>query len=140
MGYFVHLICDTIWLADIQAKYIFSVEQETPKEKIVRSYEDIRKCNYHIAENYDICYDVHQLETFTVEEANISYQTNLLDDLKLDFLPYGNNFDLEIYNWNAITDYIKKCVQICLNEVELVIQGKEPDNQIPYMAPIDLKL
>lgn len=140
LGYFVHLICDTIWLKDIQAKYVFSVEQETAKEKIFKSYEDIRKCNYHIAENYGICYDVHPLETFTVEEADISYQTNLLVDLKMDFLPYGDKFDLEIYNWNAIIDYIKKCVQVCLKEVELVSRGKEPDSPIPYMAPIDLKL
>lgn len=140
LGYFVHLICDTIWLADVQAKYVLSVEQETPKEKIFKGYDEIRKCNYHIAENYGICYDVHPLETFTVAEANIVYQTSLLDDLKRDFLPYGDNFDLEIYNWNTIIDYIEKCVQVCLKEVELVIQGKEPDSPIPYMAPIDLKL
>ena len=140
LGYFVHLICDTIWLRDIQAKYVYSIEQETPEEKIIKSYEDIRRCNYHIAQDYDICYDIQPLETFTVYEADISYQINLLDDLRQDFLPNLDDFDLEIHNWNAINEYIKKCIKVCLREIELVIHGKKPDSPIPYMTQIDLKL
>lgn len=139
LGYFIHLICDTIWLTDIQAKYIYSREQGTRRETIMNGYEDMRKCNYHIADNYGICYDIQPLETFTVDEANILYQERMLDDLKQDFLPYGDNFDLEIHNWNAIMDYIEKCINICLGEVKMVKDGKEPDSPIPYMTSIDLK-
>lgn len=139
LGYFVHLICDNIWITDIQIKYTYPTELETRREKIIKGYEDMLKCNYHIAENYSISYDIEPLETFTVDEANISYQTSLLDDLKQDFLPYGDNFDLEIYNLNAIINYIDKCVEICLREIELVMDYKEPDSPIPFMIPIDLK-
>lgn len=140
LGYFVHLICDTIWLTDIQAKYVYSTEQETPEEKIIKSYEDIRKSNYHIAQNYDICYDIQPLEIFTVCEADISYQINLLEDLRQDFLPNLDDFDLEIHNWIAIMEYIKNCIKVCLKEIELVRYGKEPDSPIPYMSPIGLRL
>lgn len=140
LGYFVHLICDTIWLKDIQAKYIFNTVHEPRRETIISGYEDMRKCNYHIAKNYGICYEIHPMGTFTVDEANISYQTRLLNDLKQDFLPFGGNFDLEIYSWNVIIEYIDKCVEICLKEVKFVMDGKEPDSPVPYMTPIDLKL
>lgn len=97
----------------------------------------MRKCNSRIAEKYGISYDIHPLEVFTVYEIDISYQEKLLDDLKLDFLSYGDNFDLEVHNWDAIVDYIDKCVNICLKEMELVMSGKEPDSPIPYMISID---
>lgn len=137
LGYFVHLICDMIWLKDIQVKYIYSAGYETRMEAIMKGYEDMRKCNSRIAEKYGISYDIHPLEVFTVDEIDISYQEKLLDDLKLDFLPYGDNFDLEVHNWDAICDYIDKCVNICLKEMELVMSGKEPDSPITYMISID---
>lgn len=139
IGYFIHLICDNIWLKDIQVKYIYSTDRELLKNNIIKGYEDMKKCNYYIAENYGICYDVEPLESFTVDEANISYQISLLDDLKLDFLPYGDNFDLEIHNWNAIIGYIGKCVEICLREVQFVMDNKEPDSPLPYMISTDFK-
>lgn len=139
LGYFVHLICDTLWLTDIQAKYIYSTQQATRTETIINGYEDMRKCNYHIAKNYGISFDIHPLETFSVAEANMEYQSRLLGDLKQDFSPYGDNLDLKIHNWNAIIDYIEKCIKVCLKEVGLVKSSHKPDSPIPYMTPIALK-
>jgi hypothetical protein len=136
LGYFMHLICDNIWLTDIYAKYIHSLDKEIRRENIIKGYEDMRKCNYHIAKNYDINFDTKPLDKFVIDEADILYQMSLLEGLKQDFLPYGDNFDLEIHNWNAITDYISKCVDVCLKEVNLVKNGKEPDSPIPYWPSI----
>ena len=98
----------------------------------------MRRCNYHIAEKYRIRYDICPLRSFTVAEADISYQMNLLADLKLDFLPYGNGLKLKIHNWDAITGYIDKCVRICLKEIGLVKGGGEPDSPLAYMIPMGL--
>ena len=136
LGYFIHLICDNIWLTDIQTKYIYSLDKETEKENVIKGYEDMRKCNYHIAKNFRIYYDIKPLDKFTIDEADISYQVSLLDYLKQDFLPYGDNFNLEVHNWSEIMDYIGKCTEICLKEVNLVMNGLEPDSPMPYFIPI----
>jgi hypothetical protein len=118
LGYFVHLISDACWLKDIQQKYVRSFPKPERREMILKGYEDMKKCNPLLIKEYQLKNMLLPMEPVVMKEIDFDRGGELLLALWEDFaIPYPENEQLDIYDYEAILSFIEKGAEKCLTEI-----------------------
>lgn len=124
LGYYCHLIEDSVWYHDFFHKHIRIYPQEIREERFPAVYRDYGRLNYLLEKEFDVIYVpfkcINIPDTF-IEKDRIKYQ---VENVNKQFeAPKCSKDDLEIITWDFITEYIDKCVELCINEIS-ALHGK----------------
>jgi len=122
LGYYFHLLSDSIWLDDIYYKKIKWLPQPEKKEAQIKYYRDFWRLNGKLIEYYQL--EFNPIEVIPIELEEIDYRSlpSLLNDLASDFdrKDEAKDESLELLDFNEVIDAIEKSVLVCsaqLNEL-----------------------
>lgn len=132
LGYYCHLLQDALWFHEIADKYVRCYQGEEKKLAYQRGYRDYDRLNYLLIKEFhlkkidftetEIPIDEISAEKLLVGEKNFKQW--------FDAIPCDKE-DLDIYTWDVIEQYIKKCVRFCISEVNALKNGEkgcDPEN------------
>lgn len=125
LGYFCHLIEDAVWFYDIVDKYVRKYPRNIRGEYYAKGYRDYGRLNYILTRKYKL--DVPSLVSYDIpfEEVPAKYiMPHLEDFLKFFSTEKCDEEEFELYNLDIIEKYIEKCMQLCVNEIALIQEGK----------------
>ena len=123
---------DALWFHEIADKYVRCYQGEEKKLAYQRGYRDYDRLNYLLIKEFhlkridftetEIPIDEISAEKLLVGEKNFKRW--------FDAIPCDKE-DLDIYTWDIIEQYIKKCVRFCISEVNALKNGEkgcDPEN------------
>lgn len=139
LGYLIHLICDTIYLKDIQANYIYSLGKVNREVVIQLGYQDMHVFNTILIDKYQLEYDILPINSFSVDRICIESLEPFLKEFKKDFIPCNINCQFKVHNVNALFEYIEKCLSFCTRQIDRIKISEQIEDLIPYMINNDIK-
>ena len=119
LGYWCHLVQDAIWFHDIVDKCVRIYPKDIRKNYIQKGYRDYIRLNYLLSKEYT-------LEVPSFSQLNIPVKEVREDIVQTKLNAFYEQFvfvecvkdDLELYNWDMIKNYIDKCTELCICEIE----------------------
>lgn len=127
LGYYCHLIMDALWVSKITNQYIRVHPYPERKEYYKKSYADYKILNYLLSTEYKIQYHIPLIELTDIDDINMGLRDSFFDGLKSDINESVKhvNLDLQLYPYDMIIDYINQAKELCMNEIEYFLNGKE---------------
>lgn len=125
LGYWCHLIQDSVWFHDIVDKYVRIYTGEIKKEYYQKGYRDYGRLNYLLQQEYQVEVPKFVLDTPAIEGISKGKMILLNEDFynHFDALPCEREI-LELYRWDIIVDFIQHSTNLCISEMEALQQGK----------------
>lgn len=124
LGYYCHLIEDSVWYHDFFDKTMRIYPKEIREKKFPIVYRDYWRLNYLLKKELDIPYI--PFEKVSIPDASISADRIdfQIENVNKQFeAPSCSKEDLELISWDFIMEYINKCEYLCKNEIS-ALQGK----------------
>ena len=126
LGYWCHLVQDSMWFHDIVDKHVRIYPREIRNKYYQKGYADYIKLNYLISKEYN-------LEIPSFKQLNVSMKEVKKDLIQTRVNGFYEQFhsvectkaDLELYKWNTITNYIDSCTDFCVQEIDAMQKGRE---------------
>ena len=124
LGYWCHLVQDSMWFHDIVDKHVRIYPREIRNKYYQKGYADYIKLNYLISKEYN-------LEIPSFSRLNIPIKEVKADVIQTRLNGFYEQFnsvectknDLELYKWNIIANYIDKCFEFCIQEIDAMKNG-----------------
>lgn len=138
LGYYCHLIMDSIWFCSIVDKYIRNYPLEIKKARYDAGYRDYQRLNYLLGKKYNICYNIYTISVDEINEVKGALLENFLGALKDDIqcASEAKEDELEIYKLDLMEEYINKSVAMCESEIAAFFQGEEKEQPENYYVNI----
>lgn len=137
LGYYCHLIEDSVWYHDFFDKKIRIYPQEIREVKFPAVYRDYGRLNYLLQKEFNIPYvpfEKRSVPDSSIESDRIDH---MIENVNKQFeAPESSIEDLEILTWDFITDYINKCVNLCNNELSALQGSGQHVDPKTYFADI----
>lgn len=124
LGYWCHLVQDSMWFHDIVDKHVRIYPREIRKEYYQKGYDDYWKLNYLILKEYHLGFPAFSKLDVPVNEIRedlIQVRMRALYDQL--HAPACVKSDLELYKWDIIENYIDKCVEFSIHEIKALKHG-----------------
>lgn len=138
LGYYCHLIMDSIWFCSIADKYIRNYPPEIKKARYKAEYRDYQRLNYLLGEKYNVRYNIYNIAAEEINEIKGELLENFLCALK-DDIQYASEAkveELEIYKLELMEEYINKSVALCESEMAAFFRGEERERPENYYVNI----
>lgn len=131
LGYYLHLIQDIVY-----REFVYKDYQWNPmiSGNVKALHNDYALLNAYVIEKYKLVNNIVVPLKFEVERINNLYSFEmgrLVDDLKFDFQPYKKG-DIFFLTENMVDEYIDRAVQMCIDEVKALRNGKPLLNALDY--------
>lgn len=125
LGYWCHLVQDSVWFHNITDKYIRIYTGEVKKEYLQKGYRDYGRLNYLLQQEYKPPIPEFTPDIPTMEEISKDRLILLSKDFHNHFnaLPCERE-SLELYKWNVIVNFIEYSASLCISEIRALQQGK----------------
>lgn len=138
LGYYCHLIMDSIWFCSIVDKYIRNYPLEIKKARYDAGYRDYQRLNYLLGKKYNLCYNIYTISVDEINEVKGALLENFLGALKDDIqcASEAKEDELEIYKLDLMEEYINKSVAMCESEIAGFFQGEEKEQPENYYVNI----
>lgn len=138
LGYYCHLIMDSIWFCTIVDKYIRNYPLEIKKARYDAGYRDYQRLNYLLGKKYNLCYNIYTISVDEINEVKGALLENFLGALKDDIqcASEAKEDELEIYKLDLMEEYINKSVAMCESEIAAFFQGEEKEQPENYYVNI----
>lgn len=125
LGYWCHLVQDSMWFHDIVDKHVRIYPREIRNTYYQKGYADYIKLNYLIPKEYN-------LEMPSFLRLNVPFKEVKEELIQTRVNGFYEQFhsvectkaDLELYKWNTITDYIDRCTDFCVQEIDAMQNGR----------------
>ena len=117
LGYYVHLVSDSIWLADVYFKKIKWLPAEIKQEAKRQYYRDFWRLNGKLIDHYQLqLKELRGANYSEVDEIPVENLVLLIGELEGDFKNAASVKDepLEILDFEEVVRTINKTVEICL--------------------------
>ena len=121
LGYLCHLIADACWLKRIRETHIRIFSGEKRKEMNRQGYEEMRRYNPVLIEQYGLRNEIQSMEAigdFQAEEINPECKEQFLAGLAADFAVEKepeNRF--VVYPYAEVMEYMEFCVEKIIAEI-----------------------
>ena len=138
LGYYCHLIMDSIWFSSIADKYIRNYPPEIKKDRYKAGYRDYQRLNYLLGKKYNLRYNIRNISIEEINEVKGELLENFLCALK-DDIQYASEAkveELEIYKLELMEEYINKSVVLCESEMAAFFRGEERERPENYYVNI----
>lgn len=138
LGYYCHLIMDSIWFCSIVDKYIRNYPLEIKKARYDAGYRDYQRLNYLLGKKYNLLMNIYTISVDEINEVKGALLENFLGALKDDIqcASEAKEDELEIYKLDLIEEYINKSVAMCESEIAAFFQGEEKEQPENYYVNI----
>lgn len=138
LGYYCHLIMDSIWFCSIVDKYIRNYPLEIKKARYDAGYRDYQRLNYLLGKKHNLCYSIYIISVDGINEVKGALLENFLGALKDDIqcASEAKEDELEIYKLDLMEEYINKSVAMCESEIAAFFQGEEKEQPENYYVNI----
>lgn len=137
LGYFVHLISDAFWLKDIQQKYVRSFPKPERREMILKGYKDMKKCNPLLIQKYGLKNVLLPIEPVAMREIDFDRGEAMLLALQEDFvIPYSENEQLHIYDYQVILSFIEKGAEKSIVQISALKSYGALGNPLEMYVPV----
>ncbi len=139
LGYFCHLIEDAVCLHDMADKYVRKYSSDIRSEYYSMGYRDYARLNKLLLLEYKLVTPEFTSLTIPVDEIQDKYIKNHFDGFINDFAIDIDccKEDLELYHWELIEEYIGKCTELCVNEIEAMRKQGRRMNPEEYYVTVD---
>lgn len=121
-GYMCHIIMDAVWFQKIADKYIRIYPQPIRQEYYYKAYKDYWKLNYILVRNYELVKSNIYASDISITEIHEALISKVIQGLKEQYNiseKYEVN-DMEIIPYEAIENYIKESVDLCIKELSCI--------------------
>lgn len=132
LGYYCHLMQDTIWFHDVVDPYVRIYPKEIKQRMYAKGYDDYARLNYLLVQEFSLS-NIH------FEEMDVPFDFLQKERIQNAMSIFDQWFDakecskadLELYKWKIINEYIEKCIDICCNQIKALQQ------KVNYVHSID---
>ena len=138
LGYYCHLIMDSIWFSSIADKYIRNYPPEIKKDRYKAGYRDYQRLNYLLGKKYNLRYNIRNISIEEINEVKGELLENFLSALKDDIqcASEAKVEALEIYKLELMEEYINQSVAMCESEMAAFFRGEERERPEDYYVNI----
>ena len=138
LGYYCHLIMDSIWFCSIADKYIRNYPPEIKKDRYKAGYRDYQRLNYLLGKKYNLRYNIRNISIEEINEVKGELLENFLSALKDDIqcASEAKVEALEIYKLELMEEYINKSAALCESEMAAFFRGEEREQPENYYVNI----
>ncbi len=129
LGYWCHLVEDAIWFHNVVDKYVRIYPRSIRNTYYQKGYRDYVRLNFLLQKRYNLTVPSFSAHKISIEEI----REDMIQPMMNSFLCHFNaeeceKSDLELYSWDVIINYIEKCAEFCVHEIEIMRNGKERVN------------
>ncbi len=118
LGYYCHLIEDSVWYHDFFDKYIRIYPQEIREIKFPAVYRDYWRLNYILKKELKVEYVPFEKRSIPDEFIETDRIESQVKNVNKQFgAPECSKEDLEMIPWDFIMEYIDKCEKLCKTEL-----------------------
>lgn len=127
LGYLCHLIADMIWYKRITDKYVRIYPKKERITYIQKGYEDFRKLNSLLVDEYSISCPILKLPEIEVEEIMQEMVEEVIEAFKEDFKSGKNydNYDFSVYPYDDVKAFVTETIEVCVKEISAVGNSDE---------------
>lgn len=127
IGYMCHLISDAIWYKRMTDKYIRIHPKCERINYIKKGYEDFRKLNAILIDEYKVSCPILQISQITLDGIDRELTEQIFKQFIDDFNIIGRNNreELVVYPYEDIKKFISESVNACLKEISAIYSNTE---------------
>lgn len=137
LGYLCHLIMDAVWFHDVADKYVRIYEYPERARIYQKGYGDFNKLNVIMRREYGLENPKLCLENIYIEEVQAELLPMVFGGFEEDFTMEGDwkAVDLELYPYDVLQEYMEKCRELCLGEIETLRLGMQYVSCEAFFSP-----
>ncbi len=124
IGYCCHIMQDALWFHNVCHPFVRVYDKEIKIEKNREVYRDYMRLNYLLQKEHDVVIVPPKFSKVPDKEIDPESLLRVVSNFNAQIAaPPCAKEDLELLNWDVITDYIDKAVSFCTREISHVLDG-----------------
>lgn len=127
LGYFLHLLMDSINLKDIIGNTIYQYNLADRPEANRKFVDDMHIYNAVLKQQYNLEYDLTPLNTWRVDEIRIGDQEEFLKEFKADF-DDDRIDDFKVLTQELLDNFMRKSFELGIRNIKLILNQQECDD------------